>query len=135
MQKFIITGNLTNEPAQTEMPSGKRVTNFTLAVNRRFKQDGEKVTDFFRIAAWGTLGDLCLQYLHKGNKAGVIGELQPRTYENKEGKTVMSLDVMADEVDFPPKGSDVAADQEKPKKERNYTEADFTDCVNEDVPF
>lgn len=135
MQKLIIMGNLTNEPAQTEMPSGKKVTNFTLAVNRRFKQDGEKVTDFFRIAAWGTLGDLCLQYLHKGNKVGVIGELQPRTYENKEGKTVMSLDVMADEVEFPPKGSDAAADQEKPKKERKYTEADFTDCVSEDVPF
>ena len=134
MNKLILIGNLTNDPVQTDTQSGKRVTRFTLAVNRRFQVNGEKVTDFFRINAWNALGDNCYKYLAKGKKAAVTGEIQPRQYENKEGKTVMSLDVSADEVEFLSQKSDDTA-EEKPKKEHTYTEADFSDIEDEEVPF
>lgn len=138
MNKIILIGNLTKDPEQRETSSGVKVTSFTIAVNRRFASDGEKVTDFFRINAWRGLADSCFNYLSKGRKVGVIGELQARTYENHEGKSVMSLDVSADEVEFLTPRSEDTSDQfaaQKPKKERKYTEADFTDCVSEDVPF
>lgn len=138
MNKIVLIGNLTKDPEQRETSSGVKVTSFTIAVNRRFAVDGVKLTDYFRINAWRGLADSCFNYLSKGRKVAVIGELQARTYENHDGKTVMSLDVSADEVEFLTQRSEDASDQpteEKPKKERKYTEADFTDCVREDIPF
>ena len=82
-------------------PNGITVASFTIAVDRRFKDaNGDKVTDFFRINAWRQLGETCARYLSKGRKVAVIGELQARTYEAKDGTTRMSLDVQADEVEF-----------------------------------
>ena len=70
-------------------------------MNRRFSsQSGEKQTDFFRINAWRQMGDACARYLSKGKKAAVIGELQARTYTAKDGTTRLSLDVLAEEVEF-----------------------------------
>ena len=131
MQRIFITGNLTADPVLRATPNGTSVCNFTLAVNRRFPgPDGQKQTDFFRILAWRGLADTCAKYLAKGRKAAVIGELQARTYEAKDGTTRMSLDVSADEVEFlSPK------DEEKP---RQMTPADpdkFDDISSDDLPF
>ena len=108
MNKIVLIGNLTHDPDTRSTPNGVTVCSFTIAVNRRFaSQGGEKQTDFFRINAWRQLGDVCSRYLVKGRKVAVIGELQARTYEAKDGTTRMSLDVSADEVEFlTPKGDD-----------------------------
>ena len=99
MNKIVLIGNLTHDPDTRSTPNGVTVCSFTIAVNRRFaSQGGEKQTDFFRINAWRQLGDVCSRYLAKGRKVAVIGELQARTYEAKDGTTRMSLDVSADEV-------------------------------------
>ena len=102
MNKIFLTGNLTRDPDPIRTtPSGKDVCSFTIAVNRRgAKTDGEQTADFFRINAWGVKAKSCHDYLAKGRKVGVIGELNARLYENKEGKTQLSLDVFADEVEF-----------------------------------
>ena len=107
MNKIVLIGNLTHDPDTRSTPNGVTVCSFTIAVNRRFaSQGGEKQTDFFRINAWRQLGDVCSRYLAKGRKVAVIGELQARTYEAKDGTTRMSLDVSADEVEFlTPKGN------------------------------
>ena len=127
MNKIILIGNLTKDPELRSTASGVSVCSFTIAVNRRFaRQDGAKVTDFFRINAWRQLGESCSRYLSKGKKIAVIGELQARTYEANDGSTRMSLDVSADEVEFlTPKGmqSDVedapvmSARRERPQLE------------------
>ena len=101
MNKIVLIGNLTRDPEARATPNGITVCTFTIAVNRRFaNKDGEKETDFFRINAWRQLGEVCAQYLAKGRKVAVVGELQARTYESKDGETRMSLDVQADEVEF-----------------------------------
>ena len=101
MNKITLIGNLTRDPEVRATPNGITVCTFTIAVNRRFaNKDGEKETDFFRINAWRQLGEVCAQYLAKGRKVAVVGELQARTYESKDGETRMSLDVQADEVEF-----------------------------------
>ena len=101
MQKIFLIGNLTNDPETRTTQSGVSVCSFNIAVNRRFPgSDGQKQTDFFRINAWRQLGDNCQRFLAKGRKVAVVGELQPRTYEDKNGTTRVSLDVTADEVEF-----------------------------------
>lgn len=101
MNKITLIGNLTRDPEVRATPNGITVCTFTIAVNRRFaNKDGEKETDFFRINAWRQLGEVCATYLAKGRKVAVVGELQARTYESKDGETRMSLDVQADEVEF-----------------------------------
>ena len=106
MNKIFLIGNLTNDPETRTTGSGVSVCTFNIAVNRRFKgSDGNQVTDFFRINVWRQLGENCQRYLSKGKKVAIVGELQPRTYEDKNGVTRMSLDITADEVEFlTPKG-------------------------------
>lgn len=137
MQKLIIIGNLTNDPEIRSTQTGKSVCTFTIAVNR--KKVSEPQTDFFRINAWGNLADVCARFLSKGKKVAIIGELQARTYEDKQGKTRLSLDVSADEVEFlSPK-----EDAPKPKREKENSDgydnpADltgFADIRSDDLPF
>ena len=106
MNKITLIGNLTRDPETKTTQSGATVCAFTIAVDRRFaSKDGEKTTDFFRINAWRQLGDICGKYLSKGKKVAVIGELQARAYDGKDGLQRYSLDVAADEVEFlSPKG-------------------------------
>lgn len=101
MNKIYLIGNLTKDVESRKTPNGVTVCSFTIAVNRRFaNSDGDRQTDFFRINAWRQLGDVCARYLSKGKKVAVVGELQARMYEAKDGQQRMSLDVQADEVEF-----------------------------------
>ena len=137
MQKLIIIGNLTNDPEIRSTQTGKSVCTFTIAVNR--KKVSEPQTDFFRINAWGNLADVCARFLSKGKKVAIIGELQARTYEDKQGKTRLSLDVVADEVEFLSHKEDAP----KPKREKENSDgydnpADltgFADIRSDDLPF
>lgn len=97
MNKLHLIGNLTADPESRATASGVTVCTFTVAVNRRKDKDA---TDFFRVNAWRQLGESCQRYLAKGRKVAVIGELQPRLYEAKNGETRLSLDVQADDVEF-----------------------------------
>ena len=128
MNKIILIGNLTNDPEQRATPSGVSVCSFTIAVNRRFPSDGEKQTDFFRIQAWRGLADICNKYLTKGKKVAVIGELQARQYDGKDGQKRMSLDVNADEVEF------LSAKDEKPAMKPADPNT-FEDISSKDLPF
>lgn len=123
MNKITLIGNLTNEPEKRATPNGTSVTSFTIAVNRRGQ---DKQTDFFRINAWRGLADTCAKFLAKGRKVAVVGELQARIYEAKDGKTKVSLDVQADEVEFL---SPAEQKQEKPK-----TDA-WQDISSKDLPW
>lgn len=101
MNRVTIIGNLVKDPTSRTTPSGKDVTNFTVAVNRRQKDaSGNNVADFFKIAAWGELGKSCQQYLAKGRKVAVVGPVSVSTYQAQDGSTKANLDVMAQEVEF-----------------------------------
>ena len=136
MNKITLIGNLTHDPEVRSTPNGVTVCTFTIAVNRRFaQQGGEKATDYFRINAWRQLGENCARYLAKGRKVAVIGELQARTYEAKDGTTRMSLDVQADEVEFlsPKQQEDGAAPSARADNAQDM--AGFTDIQSDDIPF
>lgn len=132
MNKLTITGNLTSDPVQRDY-DGKKLTEFRVAVDRKFKVNGQKVTDFFRVKCWRQNAEYTYNYGSKGRKVLVIGELQAGTYTDSEGMTRMSLDIVADEVEFlTPKSEQT--EEPKPAK-KNYTEKDFTDIQSDDIPF
>ena len=139
MNKITLIGNLTHDPEVRSTPNGVTVCTFTIAVNRRFaQQGGEKATDFFRINAWRQLGENCARYLAKGRKVAIVGELQARTYEGKDGATRMSLDVSADEVEFlTPRSQDEGSGYSAPRQNNAAPQdlAGFTDIQSDDIPF
>lgn len=129
MNKVFLIGNVCADPTMSSKPAGVTVCTFSVAADRRFKDaHGEKQTDFFRVQAWRQLGDVCGKYVKKGMKVGVIGELQARTYEAKDGTTRMSLDVNADEVEF------MSRAEEKPA-EKPADPNTFEDISSDDLPF
>lgn len=135
MNKIILIGNLTRDPEMRATSNGVTVCSFTIAVNRRFaQQGGERVTDFFRINAWRQMGESCGKYLAKGRKVAVTGELQPRSYVDRNGETRFALDVNASEVEFlTPRGTGGQA--ERPADGGEPDEYGFTDLTTDDIPF
>lgn len=101
MNKSFFIGNLTKDPELRTTQSGKAVASFTIAVNRRFKdKGGDPVTDFFPVVTWDKLAESCARYLAKGKKVAVSGELQTRSYEDKNGVKRYVTEIVADEVEF-----------------------------------
>jgi single-strand DNA-binding protein len=123
-------GNLTKDVDLRTTPSGKTVASFTIACNRRFKgQDGEKQTDYFNIVVWGQLGELCGRYLAKGRKVAVVGELQTRSYDAKDGSKRYVTEIVADEVEF-------LTPRENTAEERAEPQEGFVDIDDPDsLPF
>ena len=136
MNKITIIGNLTKDPETRTTPNGNTVCTFTVAVNR--KKASEPTTDFFRVNAWGKLGELCARFLGKGRKVAVVGELQARTYESN-GQTRLSLDVVADEVEFLTPAENTETKPAKKAKENsdgyNKTAEDELTAYSGDLPF
>jgi len=114
MNKVILIGNLTRDPELTETPSGIAVCKFAIAVSRDFTNaDGERETDFFNITVWRGRAETCGEYLKKGNKVAIVGSLQNRSYEDKDGNKRNVTDVIASEVEFlTPKAASEESDAE-----------------------
>ena len=100
MNRLTIIGNLTTDPELRTTQNGKTVCNFSVAVNRRNKVEGQPEADFFRVSAWNQLGENCGKYLAKGRKVAVIGPVSVRAYETQYRKYGANLEVMAQEVEF-----------------------------------
>lgn len=100
INRVVLVGRLTKDPELRYTPNGIAVTNFTLAVNRSFKQDGEQQADFINCQVWRKQAENTANYLRKGSLAGVEGRIQTRSYDNQEGKRVYITEVVADSVQF-----------------------------------
>ena len=101
MNKVILVGNLTRDPELSETPSGVAVCRFSVAVSRDYSNsDGTRDTDFFNVTVWRGRAENCGKYLKKGNKVAIVGSLQTRSYEDKDGIKRNVTDVVANEVEF-----------------------------------
>ena len=130
MNKLIIVGNLTKDPELSETPSGISYAKFTVAVSRNYtNSDGERETDFFDITAWRERAELCVKYLKKGSKVGIVGSVQFRTYEDDDGNKRKITEIKVDEIEFltPKSSSEEAKPSKKVKPQLEETD--------EDLPF
>lgn len=98
MNRASIIGHLTRDPELRTTQSGLSVCTFSVAVNRKFSK--EKEVDFFNCVAWRSLADNVSQYLSKGSKCFVSGQLQNRSYEAQDGTKRYVTEIVADEVEF-----------------------------------
>ena len=89
MNKIILMGRLTRDPeVRYGGASNTAIAKFSIAVDRRFKRDGEPTADFFNVTAFGKQGEFVEKYLHKGTKIVLDGEIRNDNYTNKEGQKV-----------------------------------------------
>ena len=114
--KVVLIGNLTRTPELRYTPSGTPVTNFGLAVNRRFRQSDEQKEEvcYIDIVVFGKQAEHCGQYLSKGDGAIIDGRLQQRRWETEDGQRRSKHEVVAQSVTFLPKRQNALGETEYP---------------------
>lgn len=132
MNSVNLIGRLTEEPETRYTQDGTCVCRFTLAVDRRFKKDGGDSADFIRIVAFGKTGEFADRYFSKGLRVGITGRIQTGKYENKEGKTVYTTDVVAEAVDFADGKQQTRPQTGRPEVPEEWTPAAE---IPEELPF
>lgn len=102
MNKVILMGRLTRDPEiRTSVATNTTTARLTLAVDRRFKKEGEQQTaDFINCIAFGKTAEFIERYLHQGTKIAVVGRIQTGSYTNKDGQKVYTTDVVIEECEF-----------------------------------
>ena len=103
MNKVFLMGRLTRDPEvrYSQGDSQMAIARFSLAVDRKFKKQGDEVTaDFFNCTAFGKQAEFVEKYLKKGTKIVVIGRIQNDNYTNKDGQKVHSVQIMVEEMEF-----------------------------------
>ena len=100
--KVILMGRLAKDVDVRKTPSGKTVARFTMAVDRRQGKNthGQQTADFLNIVAWESLADFCSNYLRKGTKILLEGQLQSRSYEAQDGSKRYVTEVVARDIEF-----------------------------------
>lgn len=101
LNKVNLVGRLTKDPELRYLGNGTPVANFTLAVNRTFKnKDGEREADFINIVVWRKQAENCANYISKGSLVAISGRIQSRSYDTAEGQKRYVTEVVAEEVHF-----------------------------------
>jgi single-strand DNA-binding protein len=101
LNKAMIIGNLGRDPEMRYTPNGQAVTQFTVAVNRNYKDasgEWKEETEWFRVVAWGPLAERTAEYLRKGRKVYVEGRLQTRTWDGQDGQKHYTTELVANTV-------------------------------------
>lgn len=126
MNSVNIVGRLTKDIEITKTQGGTSVGKFTIAVNRKFKQEGQPEADFIRCIAWGKTTEIMAQYLSKGSQLGVTGRIQTGSYD-KDGKTVYTTDVVVESFDF------LEPKKDKEKVDYGYSQQQAQDDLRQEV--
>src|SRR3954449_9596813 len=97
----MIIGNLGRDPEMRYTPSGQAVTQFTVAVNRNYKDaqgERQEETEWFRVVSWGSQAEFAAEYLRKGNKVYIEGRLQTRQWEGQDGQKRYTTELVANTI-------------------------------------
>lgn len=141
INKVVLVGRLTKDPVLRKTASGTSITSFTVACNRRFKQEGQPDADFINCVAWNKTADIVNQYTHKGSLVGVEGRIQTRSYDDQQGKRVYVTEIVAESVQFlESKSSNNSTNNEYVPNEETYSNQEFTsndhlEIESDDLPF
>lgn len=142
LNRAILMGRLTKDPEMRQTSNGVEVTTFTLAVNRNYSKAGNPQTDFIDIVAWRQTAKFAYQYFNKGQLVAVDGQIQTRTYTDRNGANRKAFEIVADQVYFAESksASDQRADMQRtaPQNDTGFTEpeGDFAETpADDDLPF
>ena len=135
MNKVILMGRLTKD-VETRYSQGNEpmaISRYTLAVDRKFKREGEQEADFINCVAFGKQGDFAEKYLRKGMKIAVVGRIQTGSYTNKEGQKVYTTDIIVEKHEFCE--SKAQETQSKPEPASGDGFMNIPDGIDEELPF
>ena len=144
MLKAIIVGNLVKDVETMTTKSGKAVTKFCVAANTKQKTpEGEKITEFVNVSAFGQIGEVAARYLRKGRKVTITGTIWAEAYMGKDGKARTNMRCFADDIEFMAGKMDSPIDtveQSAEQAESAYNQAQqmpdgFLQVNEDDLPF
>ena len=138
MNKVILMGRLTRDPEvrYTQGDNAMAIARYSLAVDRRFKRDGEPDADFINCVAFGKSGEFAEKYLKKGTKIAVVGRIQTGSYTNKDGQKVYTTDVVVEEQEFAEsKNSGSSDNNQSAPVNKNTDFMNIPDGIDEELPF
>ena len=138
MNKAILIGRLTRDPEvrYSQNDSNMAIARFSLAVDRRYKKQGDETTaDFFNCTAFGKQAEFVEKYLKQGTKILVTGRIQNDNYTNKDGQKVYSVQIIIEEMEF----AESKANAEQREQEDNNMPGDgfmnIPDGIDNQLPF
>ncbi len=135
MNKSILMGRLTRDP-DVRYADNKAYARFTIAVDRRVKQETGQNADFIQCVAFGKTAEFIEKYIQKGTKILVTGHIQTGSYTDRDGKKVYTTDVICEEVEFAESKA-----QQEPKEQPTPTQTDpngfmsIPDGIGDELPF
>ena len=139
MNKVILMGRLTRDPEvrYTQGDNAMAIARYSLAVDRRFKKDGDEQTaDFINCIAFGKAGEFAEKYFRKGTKIAVVGRIQTGSYTNKDGQKVYTTDVVVEEQEFAEsKNSGSSDNNQSVPTNKNTDFMSIPDGIDEELPF
>ena len=142
LNKAMILGNVTRDPESRTTTSGQTVTTFGIATNRFFtdaqKQKQQKV-EFHNIVAWGRLGEICAQYLKKGQLVFIEGRIENRSWGGQAGVKKFRTEIIAESMQMGPKmgggGMDAPRNSQQAPKEEDAPSFSDEEIEVKDIPF
>ncbi|WP_333647986.1 single-stranded DNA-binding protein [Lacrimispora sp.] len=100
MNNVQLVGRFTKDPEVRYSDGGTTVARFSVAVDRRFRKEGQQDADFISCVAFGKTAEFIEKWFHKGERIGLTGHIQTGSYTNQEGQKIYTTDVIADNVEF-----------------------------------
>lgn len=143
MNSVVLIGRLTKDPELTYTPNTQTAcARFTLAVDRPKRNGEDQGADFLRIVVWGKQAETCDRYLTKGRQAAVRGRIETGSYKSRDGQTVYTTDIVADNVEFlgSARGENSRSDGRNEQSGSNYQDSsqigfDGFSFADDDVPY
>lgn len=138
--KVILAGNIVEDAELKQTPSGVAVTNFRIAVSRKFAKEGQQNVDFISIVCWRQAAEYVGRYGAKGRNILVCGSLQQRNWTDDNGNKRSVLEVQADEVSFTDRKPDFTQTTDEPVVPTSppapySSDIDYSEFESDDCPF
>ena len=144
MNRVILMGRLTRDP-EVRYTQGERsmaVARYTLAVDRRFRRDGEATADFISCVSFGRTAEFAEKYFHQGMRVSISGRIQTGSYTNKDGQKVYTTDVVVEECEFAESKNAAGdnsgftpSDRPSPSSAAGDGFMNIPDGIDEELPF
>lgn len=136
MNKVILMGRLTRDPEvrYSQGANTTAVARYSLAVDRRFKRDGEPEADFFNCTAFGKAAEFAEKYLKQGTKIAITGRIENDNYTNKDGQKVYGTKIVIEEQEFAESKSSTEKKAPEAKPDENGF-MNIPDGIDEELPF
>ena len=144
MNKVVLVGRLTRDPEvrYSQGDSATAVARYTLAVDRRFRRDGEPTADFIPCVIFGRSAEFAEKYFHQGMRVSISGRIQTGSYTNKDGQKVYTTDVVVEECEFAESKNAAGdnsgftpSDRPSPSSAAGDGFMNIPDGIDEELPF